>query len=508
MTNPQARASRSVGIDLGTTYSAVAYLNDKLIPMVAPVGDGSPVMPSAVFFDDEDVVVGQFALQQSKAMADRLVQFIKEQIGQRWRATFQGIEHTPETISAIILGELLKRAATRIGPTESAVITVPACFTERQRKSTQQAGELAKLKVLGTLNEPMAAALMFGRLFQLDAEKDPSLRKDGPQHIAVYDLGGGTFDVTIIRVTPESMQELTTNGDRKLGGKDWDQCLFDYIADQWRKTDGVDVGADPQARQDLILACERAKRELGEQSHSQVRVTVGEKDRVIDVSRDTFEGLTSHLVQSTRLTLEQALQDAGLTWQTLNRVVLVGGSTFLPAVRRMLEEAHGVKPDTRVHPMTAVAQGAALYAHLLETGAAHRDLIQLVGHDSTPPEPATSPVVVVSTPAPVKAQPAPEAASPPAAVATQSTSVPAPAVAAEAHPQIRQPEPVLPPVPRPCDKAIPVPKPVPNTEPKPPAVAAPQVTFVTASGFGVAVTYGGASKNTVLIPRNTTVPDR
>ena len=304
MTTPQRVSSnRTVGIDLGTTYSALAYLNDKLIPMVAPVGDGSPVMPSAVFFDDDDVAVGQFALQQSKARADRLVQYIKGQIGQRWRATFQGIEHTPETISAIILSELLRRAEAKTGPIDCAVITVPACFTERQRKATQQAGELANLKVLGTLNEPMAAALMFGRLFQMDAAKDPTLLTDGPQHIAVYDLGGGTFDVTIIRVTPEAMQELTTNGDRQLGGKDWDQCLFDHVAAEWRRTFGVDVAADPQAKQDLILACELTKRQLGEKSHVEVRVTVSGCECVVDITREKFESLTSHLVESTRLTL-------------------------------------------------------------------------------------------------------------------------------------------------------------------------------------------------------------
>ena len=559
MTTPYvARGCRSVGIDLGTTYSALSYLNDKLIPMVAPVGDGSPVMPSAVFFDDEDVAVGQFALQQSKSKADRLVQYIKEQIGQRWRATFQGIEHTPETISAIILGELLKRAGTKIGPIDSAVITVPACFTERQRKSTQQAGELAKLKVLGTLNEPMAAALMFGRMFQLDAEKDPTLRTDKPQHIAVYDLGGGTFDVTIIRVTPDAMQELTTNGDRQLGGKDWDQCLFDHVAAEWQRTCGVDVLADPQAKQNLLLACERTKRELGERSHVELRATVSSRECVIDITRETFESLTAHLVESTRLTLESAMHDAGLTWQTLNRVVLVGGSTFLPSVRRMLEQANGRKPDTRVHPMTAVAQGAALYAYLLETGAAHRELVQLVGHDSVPNEPPPPPVVTIPDTTPRESSPlvatggcfepavdsktsstSERSPSPVAPVRESSPTPPAivpPVIATSppARPAIAPVEPVRSPTPskaatklQPQSPASPAvradhenassPRAVPATPsaespglsantPKPPAIPSPQVTFVTASGFGVAVIHGKAPKNTVLIPKNTPVP--
>ena len=558
MTTPYvARGCRSVGIDLGTTYSALSYLNDKLIPMVAPVGDGSPVMPSAVFFDDEDVAVGQFALQQSKAKADRLVQYIKEQIGQRWRATFQGIEHTPETISAIILGELLKRAGTKIGPIDSAVITVPACFTERQRKSTQQAGELAKLKVLGTLNEPMAAALMFGRMFQLDAEQDPTLRTDKPQHIAVYDLGGGTFDVTIIRVTPHAMQELTTNGDRQLGGKDWDQCLFDHVAVEWQRTCGVDVLADPQAKQNLLLACERTKRELGEKSHVELRVTVSGRECVIDITRETFESLTAHLVESTRLTLESAMHDAGLTWQTLDRVVLVGGSTFLPSVRRMLEQAHGRKPDTRVHPMTAVAQGAALYAYLLETGAAHRELVQLVGHDPVPNELPPPPIVTILDTTPRESSPLGatggcfvppvnskntgerEYPSPVAPMRETSPTPPVivpPAIATSppAQPVITPVDPIRSPTPSKATTSTPSQlKPSPReltgsghrsaerpdygspaappagpleTTPKPPAIPSPQVTFVTASGFGVAVTHGNAPKNTVLIPKNTPVP--
>ncbi|MBS0205934.1 MAG: Hsp70 family protein [Planctomycetes bacterium] len=505
MTTPQARTSRSVGIDLGTTYSALAYLNDKLIPMVAPVGDGSPVMPSAVFFDDEDVVVGQFALQQSKAMADRLVQYIKGKIGQRWRGTFQGIEHTPETISAIILGELLKRAGTKTGRIESAVITVPACFTERQRKSTQQAGELAKLKVLGTLNEPMAAALMFGRMFQLDAEKDTALRTDKPQHIAVYDLGGGTFDVTIIRVTPDAMQELTTNGDRQLGGRDWDQCLFTHVADEWKRRYSVDVSSDPQAAQDLILACERAKRELGEQSHVEIRTAVAGRECVFDITRDTFESLTAHLVESTRLTLESTMSDAGLTWQTLDRVVLVGGSTFLPTVRRMLEQAHGRKPDTRVHPMTAVAQGAALYAHLLETGAAHREFIQLVGHDPVPCQPPPPPVVKIlgtvppevpriGTPAQSRASSTSNETMPPAVATVPAGSVARTELGNDTSASNSA-----------NSSSAKSPGNLTNVS-MPPEPPTPQVTFVTASGFGVAVTNAGESKNTVLIPKNTPVP--
>ena len=504
MTTPQTlRGSRSVGIDLGTTYSALAFLNDKLIPMVAPVGDGSPVMPSAVFFDDEDVVVGQFALQQSKANANRLVQYIKEKIGQRWRATFQGIEHTPETISAIILGELLRRAAVKTGPVDSAVITVPACFTERQRKSTQQAGELANLRVLGTLNEPMAAALMFGRMFQLDAEKDPALRTDKPQHIAVYDLGGGTFDVTIIRVTPDAMQELTTNGDRRLGGKDWDQCLFDFVADEWQRTCGVEVKNDSQAGQDLTLACERTKRELGEKSHVELHATVSGRECVIDITREKFESLTAHLIESTRLTLESAMHDAGLTWQTLDRVVLVGGSTFLPSVRRMLEQTHGRKPDTRVHPMTAVAQGAALYAHLLETGAAHRELVQLVGHDPNVSDPATQNAVPTMAASP----------EPPVVIPAKTAKPPVtqPVIATAASNQSPTSSASVPQNPTRSPTARVGCAATPSDEPqsvKKPTAPAPQVTFVTASGFGVAVTHGDTPKNTVLIPKNTPVPTR
>ncbi|NQT16191.1 MAG: Hsp70 family protein, partial [Planctomycetes bacterium] len=201
------RACQSVGIDLGTTYSSLAYVDAQMTPRVVSDSSGRAVMPSVVYFDDDDIIVGDFALGQAKLHADRVVQFIKVQMGERWRKEIQGRVHTPESISAMIIGQLTKEAEPQIGPVPSAVITVPASFTEKRRRATQQAGEIAGLKVIGTLNEPMAATLAYG-LHHTRQE----------QIVAVYDLGGGTFDVTVVRIAPDDLEELATNGNRQFGG--------------------------------------------------------------------------------------------------------------------------------------------------------------------------------------------------------------------------------------------------------------------------------------------------
>lgn len=248
---------KAVGIDLGTTYSALAYMdnsNDQPMPLIVPVGEDKPVLPSVVYFDDSQLLVGDFALEQAKNDPARAVMFIKEQMGrdvdgQPWRMSFQGHEHSPESISAAILGHVVKKAQEKIGAIKSAVITVPACFRERQRVATRDAGRIAGLNVLGTLNEPMAAALQFAPLIQADAENDSELKSklhsDEGLRIAVYDLGGGTFDVTLLQVRPDAIVELTTNGDRKLGGKDWDERLLEYVAVEFQKVHGVNFGAEP-----------------------------------------------------------------------------------------------------------------------------------------------------------------------------------------------------------------------------------------------------------------------
>ena len=353
------RACNAVGIDLGTTYSALAYMDSQLNPHVVQDSSGQAVTPSVVFFDDDEVIVGDFALQQAKLRADRIVQFVKVHMGDEWKFEVDGQVHTPESISGMILAHLIREAEFQLGNIDSAVITVPAYFTEKRRRATQQAGEIAGLNVIGTLNEPMSAALAH-RFYQEQKE----------QTAVVYDLGGGTFDVTVVRITPGSMEELATLGNRKLGGKDWDQALVDFVADDFKKKHGKDPRESQQALQDLMLAAEQAKRRLGRMKKAPIKIQAYDTDHVTEVTRDQFEHMTAHLVQTTKLTAQTAIEDAGLAWDQIDKVVLVGGSTHMPMVQRMLADVSGRQPESGVNPVLAVALGAAHYAYLLEAGNA------------------------------------------------------------------------------------------------------------------------------------------
>ncbi|MDA1012916.1 MAG: Hsp70 family protein [Planctomycetota bacterium] len=371
------RACNAVGIDLGTTYSALAYMDNQLNPHVVQDSSGQAVTPSVVFFDDDEVIVGDFALQQAKLRADRIVQFVKVHMGDDWKFTIDGQVHTPESISAMILAHLIREAEFQLGKIDSAVITVPAYFTEKRRRATQQAGEIAGLNVIGTLNEPMSAALAH-RFYQ--EKKD--------QTAVVYDLGGGTFDVTVVKITPGSMEELATLGNRKLGGKEWDQALVDFVADDFKKQHGKDPRESQQALQDLMLAAEQAKRRLGRMKKAPIKVQAFDTDHVTEVSREQFEHMTAHLVQTTKLTTQTAIEDAGLDWSQIDKVVLVGGSTHMPMVQRMLADVSGRQPESGVNPVLAVALGAAHYAYLLEAGNAPEAIQTATNDDSEPKPPA------------------------------------------------------------------------------------------------------------------------
>lgn len=365
------RACQTIGIDLGTTYSTLAYVDPQGIPRVVADSSGRSVLPSVVFFGDEGIVVGEMALEQAKVRADRVVQCIKVHMGDPWRKEIQGHIHTPESISALVLGQLVREAVPQIGAVSSAVITVPAYFTERRRRATQQAGEIAGLKVIGTLNEPMAAALAYG-LHHTERE----------QIVVIYDLGGGTFDVTVVRTSPNEIEELATCGNRRLGGRDWDQTLVDYVADDFRKAKGIDLRDDVQAMQDLLLECERAKRRLGQMQKTAIRTQCRGHDRTVEITRGLFEQMTAHLLQATRLTSETAVADARLGWDQISRVLLVGGSTQMPAVREMVGQLSGKPPDTGINPVLAVALGAATYGYLLETGRGLRAIPRPSGEDA------------------------------------------------------------------------------------------------------------------------------
>ncbi len=366
------RACEAVGIDLGTTYSSLAYMDGNFTPRIVPDALGVAAIPSVVCFGEREILVGEAAREQARVRPEQVAQFIKVQMGENWRRTFQGYEYTPESISAIILRHLVREAVPQIGPIRKAVITVPAYFTEKRRRATQMAGELAGLEVIGTLNEPLAATLAYG-LFRQEEE----------QLAVVYDLGGGTFDVTVVRVAPNAIEEIATRGNRQLGGKDWDQCLIDRFADDFLRKFGKDPRTDPQATQDLLIECERAKRRLSQLNKAAVRLQAFGYEHALEFSRAQFEMLTAPLLQSTKLTTELALEDAELTWDKISRVVLVGGSTHMPAVRTMLQQASGRVPDVDVDPVTAVALGASIYAYILESGQSLTETRQQAAPEST-----------------------------------------------------------------------------------------------------------------------------
>jgi molecular chaperone DnaK len=455
MNEPECEA---IGIDLGTTYSSLAYVDAQGLPRIVCDSNGNTVIPSVVFFDTEEIVVGDVALSQAKVRAERCVQFIKVQMGEQWRQTFDGQVHTPESISALILGHLLREAEPQIGLVKKAVITVPAYFTEKRRRATQQAGEIAGLNVIGTLNEPMSAALAYG-LHRTDRE----------HFAAIYDLGGGTFDVTIVRITPNEIEELATAGNRQLGGRDWDQAIVDFVREEFRKQNGRDPQESPQALQDLLIECEKAKRRLSRMAKTAIRLHAFGHDHVSEITREDFERRTEFLTQSTKLTTELALEDAGLDWGKLSRVVLVGGSTQMPAIRKMLKDASRIEPDSGVNPVVAVALGAAIYANILTTGSKFKTLRQkeptIVDEDLPVGRPLTKPG------------------------AKESVSAAAPAPGDRPPPRLPVAKPLAPPV-----------------APSGSSPALPHVRFVTAHGVGVKSVAAGAWQNSVLIPKNTPVP--
>lgn len=359
MTQPVAT---SVGIDLGTTYSSLAYVDAQGVARTVADSSGQAVLPSVVYFGDEGILVGELALERARTHADRCVQFIKSQMGEPWRRRLGNREQTPESVSAMILSRLLREAEPQIGSIQRAVITVPAYFTEKRRNATQKAGEIAGLQVSATLNEPMAAALAFNLHRQPDATT------------LVYDLGGGTFDVTVVRTSPGEIAELATAGNRQLGGRDWDQALVEYAIEEFRKATGSVFRDEPQTLADLRRECERAKRRLSQVPSTSLHLQWGGRSHEVAITRKRFEDLTAHLLQATRLTTETALAGAGLDWGKISRLVLVGGSSQMPAVRELLERLSRRKPETGVNPVLAVALGAATYAHLLQSGQQFRAL--------------------------------------------------------------------------------------------------------------------------------------
>ncbi|MEZ6129821.1 MAG: Hsp70 family protein [Planctomycetaceae bacterium] len=355
---------RTVGIDLGTTYSAIAYLDDNGNPTVANNADGRPITPSVVLLDEDRVVVGPSFQRISVASPDQIIEAIKREMGNKdYFVVYQNKKLTPEFVSALILKKMKQDAEEVIGPIANAVITVPYYFNDVRRKATQDAGRIAGLNVIDIINEPTAATLAYawqkGELGRTDLRTDEKT-------ILVYDLGGGTFDVTVVRYTPTNFRVLATDGDVMLGGLDWSKRLADHLAQQFKQKYGEDPASDPEAIMRFNQESEDAKRDLSEKSQVAVEVYFKGKTLTVSLSRTEFERMTADLLQRTKDTTELVMQQAGVKPGTLDEVVLVGGSTLMPVVEQMLREVTGREPSRELMPERAVAEGAAIHAAILE----------------------------------------------------------------------------------------------------------------------------------------------
>jgi molecular chaperone DnaK len=366
-----------LGIDLGTTYCATAYIDDRGRPVTVPNRDGEILTPSAIYLNDRgDAVVGQPALDLALEQPDRVATLVKRRMGYPdYGRPVAGREFRPETLSAIILRKLVQDAEVHLGPIREAVITVPAYFDDTRRKATMDAGRIAGLEVLDILDEPSAAALAY----TVQVAPAATLPTDGPRTVLVYDLGGGTFDVTLVKLGKKRFQVLAIEGDVRLGGKDWDDRLVNHVAEQFRNQFGIDPRHDPQSLAMIQASAERAKRTLSKVEQASVTVAHGGQKMQIPISREEFESLTRDLLMRTRLTTQQVLNQAGLSWENVDKILMVGGSTHMPMTARMLEKLSGKPPDRSLAVSEVVARGAAVHAGIL---AARRQREQRFEHSA------------------------------------------------------------------------------------------------------------------------------
>lgn len=364
-----------IGIDLGTTNSEVAFVEAGK-PTIIKSAEGQPYFPSVVAFTkDGEMLVGETAKRQAVTNPEGTVQRIKRKMGTSEKIKIRGKDYSPQQISAYILQKIKKDAEDFIGePITEAVITVPAYFNDDQRQATKDAGKIAGLKVKRIINEPTAASLAYG------------LDKKGDHRIAVYDFGGGTFDITLMEVGEGVFEVLSTNGDTKLGGSDMDQALVDYIAEDFKKNHKIDLTKDPGTLQRILEASEKAKMELSSTLQTDINlpyITVVDnepKHLEMKLSRAKFEEIISPYVDKTIEPCKQALKDAKLKASDIDHVVLVGGTTRIPLVMKKVEEIFGKKPKRDVDPMECVAIGAAIQAGVM-SGDIDKDIVLL---DVTP----------------------------------------------------------------------------------------------------------------------------
>jgi len=366
--------SKIIGIDLGTTNSCVAVLEGGE-PVVIANAEGGRTTPSVVAFSKTgERMVGQVAKRQAVTNADRTVASIKRHMGENFKVSIDGKNYTPQEISAMVLQKLKADAEAYLGqPVTEAVITVPAYFSDSQRQATKDAGKIAGLEVKRIINEPTAAALAYG------------LDKDNDQKIMVYDLGGGTFDVSILEIGDGIVEVLATNGDTRLGGDDFDQRVMDYLVAEFKKAEGIDLKNDRVAMQRLKEAAEKAKIELSGMTSTAVNLpyitadATGPKHLDVTITRAKFNELTADLVERTMKPVRQAMSDAGLSASQLDKVLLVGGSTRIPAVQEAVKSITGKEGFKGINPDECVALGAAIQGGVL-TG----DVKDVVLLDVTP----------------------------------------------------------------------------------------------------------------------------
>ena len=353
---------KAVGIDLGTTNSVVSVL-EAGDAVVIPNAEGARTTPSVVAFaKDGEVLVGEVAKRQAVTNADRTVRSVKRHMGTNWTIEIDGKKYTSQEISARTLMKLKRDAEAYLGDTVTqAVITVPAYFDDAQRTATKEAGQIAGLEVLRIINEPTAAALAYG----MDKEAED-------QTILVFDLGGGTFDVSVLEIGDGVFEVKSTHGDTSLGGDDWDQRIIDWLVDSFKGDHGVDLSADKMATQRLREAAEKAKIELSQVAQTQINLPfitatdAGPLHLDYSLSRSKFQELTADLIQRCKVAFDHAIADAGLTTGQVDHVIMVGGSTRMPAVQDLVKELTGSEPHKGVNPDEVVAMGAAIQAGVLQ----------------------------------------------------------------------------------------------------------------------------------------------
>lgn len=359
-----------VGIDLGTTFSAIAYINQHGKPEIIANREGERITPSVVLFDADTPIVGTIAKRSAAGSPLNVCQFVKRQMGEKdWRFLAENDkEYTPEEISALILSRLKEDAEISLdSEINDAVITVPAYFNDAQRKATQDAGKIAGFNVLRIVNEPTAAALAYG------------LDKAEEQTIMVYDLGGGTFDVTIMRIASGNIEVIATGGDKNLGGFDWDNKVMEFLNEEFQKAGGSDLFEDLALQQDLRDKAEIAKKTLSSRDNTKVFLSADGKNTSISLSLEKFEQISTDLLNRTETLMEMTLEDASMSWAEVDKILLVGGATRMKGIPALIEKTTSKKPSVELHADEVVALGAALLGGILQKQAGHGNIAHLDG---------------------------------------------------------------------------------------------------------------------------------